>query len=58
MLVTDTPSTSRVLTYGVVVAIPSGMGIALSLLNRNVSGLVGVAISASLTPPAVGAGEQ
>lgn len=45
------------LVYGIIVAIPSGMGVALSLLDQNVGGLVGVAISASLLPPAVGAGK-
>lgn len=43
---------------GLVVAVPSGMGVALSLLDQNVGGLVGVAISASLLPPAVGAGKR
>lgn len=58
--VTNTAVSSDVegLRYGIVVAIPSGMGVALSLLDQNVGGLVGVAISASLLPPAVGAGEQ
>lgn len=45
------------LWYGMIVAIPSGMGVALSLLDQNTGGLVGVAISASLLPPAVAAGE-
>jgi hypothetical protein len=34
----------------------SGMGVALSILGNNTSSLVGVAISASLLPPAVNAG--
>ena len=37
-------------------AIPSGMGVCLSILGGNTSSLVGVAISASLLPPAVNAG--
>jgi uncharacterized hydrophobic protein (TIGR00271 family) len=44
------------LLSGMAIAIPSGMGVALSLLSKNVSSLVGVAISASLLPPAVNAG--
>eukprot|EP01134_Creolimax_fragrantissima_P002258 CFRG2258T1 len=38
------------------IAIPSGAGVALSILGNNTSSLVGVAISASLLPPAVNAG--
>ena len=38
------------------IAIPSGTGVALSTLGNNTSSLVGVAISASLLPPAVNAG--
>jgi len=38
------------------VAVPSGMGVALSMLGSNTAGLVGVAISASLLPPAVNCG--
>jgi len=41
---------------GVAIAIPSGMGVCLSLLGGNTSSLVGVAISASLLPPAVNSG--
>lgn len=41
---------------GVLVALPSGMATALSTLGKNSSGLVGVAISLSLLPPAVNAG--
>eukprot|EP00123_Amoebidium_parasiticum_P000861 comp11769_c0_seq1/m.6369 comp11769_c0_seq1/g.6369 ORF comp11769_c0_seq1/g.6369 comp11769_c0_seq1/m.6369 type:complete len:524 (-) comp11769_c0_seq1:13-1584(-) len=41
---------------GIFVAIPSGAGVALSILGSNVTGLVGVAISASLLPPAVNCG--
>lgn len=44
------------LIAGVAIAIPSGMGVALSILGNNTSSLVGVAISASLLPPAVNAG--
>lgn len=52
--------TSRGLYYGLLVglaiAVPSGMGVALSVLGENTSSLVGVAISASLLPPAVNCG--
>ena len=52
--------TSRGSAYGLVtgmfIAIPSGMGVALSVLGRNSGGLTGVAISLSLLPPAVNAG--
>lgn len=41
---------------GVSIAIPSGVGVALSVSGLNTSSLVGVAISASLLPPAVNAG--
>jgi len=41
------------LYIGVMVAIPSGAGVALSILAGNSGSLVGVAISASLLPPAV-----
>jgi len=44
------------LLVGIAIAIPSGMGVALSVLGNNTSSLVGVAISASLLPPAVNAG--
>ena len=44
------------LLYGAMVASPSGVGVALSLTSSNVSSLIGVAISASLLPPAVNAG--
>ena len=46
----------RSLFIGILVAIPSGMGVALSVLGGNVGSLVGVAISASLLPPAINAG--
>lgn len=44
------------LFVGIAIAIPSGMGVALSVLGNNTSSLVGVAISASLLPPLVNAG--
>lgn len=44
------------LLVGLAIAIPSGLGVALSITGANTSGLVGVAISASLLPPAVNAG--
>ncbi|CAN0242727.1 unnamed protein product, partial [Ectocarpus sp. 12 AP-2014] len=44
------------LLTGIVIAIPSGMAVALSILSKNVNSLVGVAISASLLPPAVNTG--
>ena len=46
----------RALWVGVLVAVPSGAGVALSVLGGNAGSLVGVAISASLLPPAVNAG--
>ena len=46
----------RSLITGVAIALPSGAGVALSVLGGNVGSLVGVAISASLLPPAVNAG--
>ncbi|KAH9488304.1 hypothetical protein Btru_066903 [Bulinus truncatus] len=46
----------RSLLIGVLIAIPSGAGVALSILGGKVGSLVGVAISASLLPPAVNAG--
>ena len=45
----------RSLLVGVFIAVPSGAGVALSLLGGNTGSLVGVAISASLLPPAVNA---
>lgn len=35
------------------IAVPSGIGVALSVLGNNTGSLIGVAISASLLPPAV-----
>ncbi len=46
----------RCLLIGLLVAVPSGAGIALSVLSGNAGSLVGVAISASLLPPAVNCG--
>ena len=46
----------RSLWVGVLIAVPSGAGVALSVLGGNAGSLVGVAISASLLPPAVNAG--
>ena len=46
----------RNLIIGVLVAIPSGAGVALGVLGGNSGSLVGVAISASLLPPAVNCG--
>ncbi|GFN87172.1 hypothetical protein PoB_001367800 [Plakobranchus ocellatus] len=48
--------TLRALPVGILIAIPSGAGVALSVLGGKVGSLVGVAISASLLPPAVNAG--
>lgn len=41
------------LLVGVLTAIPSGAAVAISILSDNIGSLVGVAISASLLPPAV-----
>ncbi|XP_022253639.1 uncharacterized protein LOC106469415 [Limulus polyphemus] len=46
----------RSLWVGLLIALPSGAGVALSVLGGNAGSLVGVAISASLLPPAVNAG--
>ena len=45
----------RSLWVGILIAVPSGAGVALSVLGGNIGSLVGVAISASLLPPAVNA---
>ena len=45
----------RGLLVGLTIAIPSGIGV-VSTLGNNTSSLVGVAISASLLPPAVNTG--
>lgn len=39
------------LVFGLVIAVPSGIGVALSVLGNNTGSLVGVAISAALLPP-------
>jgi uncharacterized hydrophobic protein (TIGR00271 family) len=44
------------LLFGLAIAIPSGLGVALSVLGNNTASLVGVAISAALLPPAVNTG--
>ena len=41
---------ARGLGVGVAIALPSGAGVALSILGGNTGSLVGVAISASLLP--------
>ena len=46
---------TRGLLVGMLIAMPSGVGVALSVLGGNTGSLVGVAISASLLPPAVNA---
>jgi uncharacterized hydrophobic protein (TIGR00271 family) len=46
----------RSLWMGVLIALPSGAAVALSVLGGNVGSLVGVAISASLLPPMVNGG--
>ncbi|KAK3921056.1 hypothetical protein KUF71_010271 [Frankliniella fusca] len=46
----------RSLWVNIVIAVLSGAGIAIALLRDNTGSLVGVAISASLMPPAVNAG--
>jgi len=45
-----------VLFEGVLIALPSGVGVAVSVLGGNMASLVGVAMSASLLPPAVNFG--
>ena len=44
---------TRALWVGVCIALPSGAGVALSVLGGNTGSLVGVAISASLLVPPV-----
>ena len=48
--------TYAALGVGIAVALVSGVGVALSVLGNNTNSLVGVAISASLLPPAVNCG--
>lgn len=43
----------RSLLVGVFTALPSGAAVAIAILGENIGSLVGVAISASLLPPAV-----
>lgn len=45
----------RSLVIGILTALPSGAAVAIAILGENVGSLVGVAISASLLPPAVNA---
>ena len=52
----STRGTLSGLYVGVAIAIPSGIGTALSITLQNTASLVGVAISASLLPPAVNCG--
>jgi uncharacterized membrane protein len=40
---------------GILIALPSGAAVAIAILGENTGSLVGVAISASLLPPAVNA---
>jgi uncharacterized hydrophobic protein (TIGR00271 family) len=44
------------LMLGAAIALPSGIGVGLSILNNNTPALVGVAISASLLPPVANTG--
>uniref|UniRef100_U5EUZ1 Putative conserved plasma membrane protein n=1 Tax=Corethrella appendiculata TaxID=1370023 RepID=U5EUZ1_9DIPT len=44
------------LFVGILIALPSGAAVAIAILGENIGSLVGVAISASLLPPAVNAG--
>jgi len=44
------------LLLGVALAVPSGAGVAISMLSNNINSLVGVAISAALVAPAVNCG--
>jgi len=48
--------TPTCLLEGLLIAVPSGIGVAVSVLGGNMASLVGVAISASLLPPAVNFG--
>ena len=43
----------RSLWVGMLISLPSGAGVALSVLGGNISSLVGVAVSASLLAPTV-----
>lgn len=44
------------LVVGILIALPSGAAVAIAILGENTGSLIGVAISASLLPPAVNAG--
>lgn len=44
------------LVVGIFIALPSGAAVAIAILGENIGSLVGVAISASLLPPAVNTG--
>ncbi|XP_058058095.1 uncharacterized protein LOC131209122 [Anopheles bellator] len=44
------------LLVGIAIALPSGAAVAIAILGENIGSLVGVAISASLLPPAVNSG--
>jgi uncharacterized hydrophobic protein (TIGR00271 family) len=49
-------STSQDLSWGLFVAMPSGIGVALAISSGGINALVGVAISAALLPPICNAG--
>merc|ERR1719495_1601766 len=46
----------KVMYEGLLIAVPSGVGVSIGLLDSDMCPLVGVAISASLLPPAVNTG--
>lgn len=48
---------AQALWIGVAIAVPSGVGVAISVLGENTASLVGVAISAALLPPLVNSGQ-
>ena len=49
-------STLEDISWGLFVAIPSGVGVALAISSGGINALVGVAISAALLPPICNAG--
>lgn len=51
----DSRCTGHALVVGIFTALPSGAAVAIAILGDNIGSLVGVAISASLLPPAVNA---
>lgn len=53
MISLSTRGMVRSLWSGCLIALPSGAGVAMSILGGNGASLVGVAISASLLPPTV-----